>query len=85
MPAIARIGPYRVFFFSNEGFEPPHVHIQRERSLAKFWLEPVALAGATGFPPRELRELERLVTENQQVWVEAWHEFFSHRDTPPSS
>jgi hypothetical protein len=36
MPAIARVGPYRVFFYSNEGLEPPHVHIQRGRSLAKF-------------------------------------------------
>ena len=76
MPTIARVGPYRVFFFSNEGLEPPHIHIQRERSLAKFWLEPVALANATGFPARELRDLERLVVRNRVAWLEAWHEFF---------
>jgi hypothetical protein len=76
MPTIARLGPYRVFFFSNEGAEPPHVHIQRERSLAKFWLEPVALATVYGFRARELRELERIVGENQRTWMEAWHEFF---------
>jgi hypothetical protein len=39
MPPIARFGPYRVFFFSNEGREPPHIHAQRDSSLAKFWLE----------------------------------------------
>ncbi|HMD50258.1 MAG TPA: DUF4160 domain-containing protein [Bryobacteraceae bacterium] len=58
MPTIARLGPYRVFFFSNERLEPPHVHIQRERFLAKYWLEPISLASATGFSARELRRLE---------------------------
>lgn len=74
MPTVARSGPYRIFFFSNEGFEPLHVHIQRERALAKFWLNPVA--AASGFQARELRELEHLVTQNQQSWLESWYEFF---------
>ena len=28
MPTLLRIGPYRIFFYSNEGnpLEPPHVH-----------------------------------------------------------
>ena len=42
MPTVDRIGPYRFFFFANEGNEPPHVHVQRGRALAKFWLQPVA-------------------------------------------
>jgi hypothetical protein len=84
MPTIARLGPYRVFFFSNEGLEPPHVHMQREKSLAKFWLEPIVLASATGFSARELRQLERLVVENREAWMEAWHEFFDRRNSPES-
>src|SRR5688572_3522127 len=44
MPTVARIGPYRFFFYGNEGTEPPHIHVQRERRLAKFWLDPVLLA-----------------------------------------
>lgn len=80
MPTIARSGPYRIFFFSNEGTEPPHVHVQREASLAKFWLDPVALAAATGFSARELKDLERLVVENRYTCLEAWNEFFGHRN-----
>ncbi|MFZ5558371.1 MAG: DUF4160 domain-containing protein [Pseudomonadota bacterium] len=76
MPTIARVGPYRIFFFSNEGGEPPHVHIQRERALAKFWLGPVALAEASGFAARELRELARLVEDHEEEWLKAWHEHF---------
>jgi Domain of unknown function (DUF4160) len=85
MPTIARLGPYRVFFFSNEDLEPPHVHVQRERSLAKFWLQPIVLAAATGFSGRELRQIERLVAEYQEAWLEAWHEFFVSRNSPESS
>lgn len=76
MPTIARIGPYRFFFYGNEGAEPPHVHVQREQRLAKCWLAPVALARSTGFAAHELTRLEALVGENEQRFLEAWHEFF---------
>jgi hypothetical protein len=79
VPTLDRIGQYRFFFFSNEGSEPAHVHVQRDRALAKFWLEPVALASSGGFAAHELRELVRLVTANQQTFLERWHEFFGGR------
>jgi hypothetical protein len=78
MPTIARIGPYRFFFYSNEGVEPMYVHVQRERSLAKFWLDPVSLASSTGFPSHELNEIEAIVAENRERFAEAWNEFFGH-------
>jgi uncharacterized protein DUF4160 len=49
MPTVFRWGPYRFFFFGNDGSEPPHVHVQRDRALAKIWLRPVALASTTDF------------------------------------
>jgi len=79
MPTVLRVRGHRFFFFSNEGSEPPHVHVQRDRALAKFWLEPVALASSVGFAAHELRELARLVTDNKQIFLEQWHEFFSRR------
>ncbi|MEE9447134.1 MAG: DUF4160 domain-containing protein [Arenicellales bacterium] len=77
MPTILRDGPYRFFFYSNELGEPAHIHIQRERKLAKFWLKPVALASSTGFAPKELRKLEGLVLENVILIHEAWNDYFS--------
>ena len=76
MPTVVRIGAYRFFFYSNEGTEPPHIHVQRERYLAKFWLQQVALARVTGFRAVELRKVERLVVSHQQEFLEAWHEYF---------
>ncbi len=41
MPTILRVDGFRFFFFSNEGFEPSHVHIESGDGYAKFWLNPV--------------------------------------------
>ncbi|WP_099035949.1 DUF4160 domain-containing protein [Lacimicrobium alkaliphilum] len=77
MPTVMRIGPYRFFFYSNESGEPAHIHIQRDRMLAKFWLKPVALASSIRFAPKELRKLEELVVKNKDTFTEAWNEYFS--------
>ena len=76
MPTILRIGPYRFFFYSNEQGEPAHIHVQRDRMLAKFWLNPVSIAGSTRFSPRDLRKIEELVVENIDTLMESWNEYF---------
>ena len=75
-PTVLRSGPYRFFFFSNELGEPPHVHVQRDRMLAKYWLAPVSLARSTGFSPVELRKIQLIVTQNLTTIREAWDEYF---------
>ena len=32
------------YFFSNEGHEPPHMHVDKAGRSCKFWLTPVRLA-----------------------------------------
>lgn len=78
MPAIDDIGPYRFFFYSAEGSEPPHVHIRRDRATAKLWLQPVRLAKSRRFADHELRAIHKLVEENQERILEAWHEHFDN-------
>lgn len=50
--------------------EPPHVHGQRDNCIAKFWLDPVALAHSGGLNRSELRRVERLVKENRTSFPE---------------
>ena len=76
MPTVLRIGAYRFFFYANESGEPGHIHVQRERLLAKFWLQPISLASSTGFAAAELNKLLGLVEAHQQTFQEAWNEFF---------
>lgn len=78
MPTILDIGPYKLFFYSSEGSEPPHVHLRRERATAKFYLNPVRLARSRRFSDHELRELDKIVEEHQEKILEAWHEHFDN-------
>ena len=74
VPDVARVGAYRFFFYSNERDEPPHIHVRRERKVAKFWLGDVSLAKSRRFAAHELRELERIVVERRQEFLRAWYE-----------
>ena len=76
LPTVLRIGPYRFFFYSGDGGEPPHVHVERDAQIAKVWLEPVRLVRSGGFRRRELRAIEELVSDNKETLLESWNEFF---------
>ena len=51
MPTILELGPYRFFFYANDIDEPAHIHVQRDRYKAKFWLKPVRLQQSGGVLP----------------------------------
>lgn len=74
MPTVLRVGRFRFFFFSNEGVEPPHIHVKAAEHEAKFWLDPVSLVANYGFRSRDLTEIERHIRDHQAELLEAWHE-----------
>jgi hypothetical protein len=76
VPTILRINGFRVYFWSHEPNEPPHVHLDKGGASAKVWLEPVASASNAGYPARDLGAILRLVRAHQPELLEAWHEFF---------
>ena len=76
MPRVLVTGPYRFYFYSHEPNEPPHIHVDRDNLSAKFWLDPLSLAQNLGFRPKELRQVQELVTHNQSRFMEAWNDYF---------
>ncbi len=78
MPTILRHEGYRFFFYSLEGTEPPHVHVESGNDVAKFWLTPVQLAESHGFRSQELNRLRILVIEYGESFLEAWHAHFGN-------
>lgn len=76
MPTIYRYKGFRFHFYSNEGHEPPHVHIRRAQDSCKYWLNPVSLAYNDGMTASELRELQQVVVEHADEFIEKWHEYF---------
>jgi hypothetical protein len=77
MPTVFRIGPYRFFFYAGERNEPAHIHIERERHKAKFWLDPVRLEQSGGFRSHEIIRIQGLIQKNQRLLLERWHEYFN--------
>jgi len=52
--------------------------VERDESVAKFWLEPVRLEWSRGFARAELRGIEAMIEENEGLLVRAWHEYFGN-------
>jgi hypothetical protein len=53
-----------------------HVHVERDESIAKFWMNPVRLQSSGGFRRPELSKIEQLVKTHRQRLIEAWNEYF---------
>jgi hypothetical protein len=77
MPTVLQIGPYSFIFFSSDLPEPPHIHVKRDRIIAKYWLEPISLAKNRGFRAHELTHIAQLIVEHQNQFLEAWHDHFN--------
>ena len=77
MPEVLREGPYRFLFYANEGNEPPHIHVRRDRQVAKFWLDPLRLARDGSMPQHEINRIRVMVENRQALFLERWNEFFN--------
>jgi hypothetical protein len=76
MPTVLRVAGYRFFFVSLDRSEPPHIHVKREKKVAKFWLDPVVLERTGGFSRVEINKILKLVEEHREHLLESWYEFF---------
>ncbi len=75
MPTVSNIsGPYRFFFYSFDCNERMHVHVQRERMVCKFWIQPLVLARNQGFTSKELNIIREIILKNKEGIMEAWYE-----------
>ena len=75
MPTVLRNGAFRFHFYSDEGEEPAHIHVDTGDGECKFWLDPVVLAKSINVSPVDVRKIERLVFEHRSFLMERYHEF----------
>ena len=76
MPTVLRVGPYRFFYYSSDGNEPRPIHVERDASLAKFWLDPVGVEYSVGLSAAEIRRIGRIIVGQRQVFLRHWDEYF---------
>ena len=76
MPTVLIKDGFRFHFYSHEGTEPPHVHVQYGRATVKFWLSPVVLASVQGMKVKDLSSAMKIVKGNEKLFKDKWNEFF---------
>jgi len=67
MPTIPIEG-YKFRFYSSDVNGPPHVHVIRDDSVAKIWLQPVIVEYNHGYDRAELNRILKLTRQNQDSW-----------------
>ncbi|MDX1943296.1 MAG: DUF4160 domain-containing protein [Saprospiraceae bacterium] len=67
---------FRFFFYSNEGNEPPHVHVEKEKGRGKYWIEPAQKEYMYNFSKQDEKKVDDIVEEEQENFKKKWYEFF---------
>lgn len=84
MPNLLSFNGFKIYFWSNEGNEPIHVHVQKGKhtsASAKFWLlsdETCVLANNKAqLSSKQIRILEKFISVNFEEICDAWKKFFN--------
>jgi hypothetical protein len=78
MPKVLEINGFRFSFYSNENYEPPHIHITKGKGNAKYWLEPeIVEEYAYGFKLKERRDIKNHIHEHYESMLKKWYEHFN--------
>ncbi len=79
-PTVIFISGWRLFFYSNEGDEPIHVHAEKGEAACKFWIRreefDIEEAWSHDLTPRLRREIRKIVFDHFDQIVSSWHGFF---------
>jgi hypothetical protein len=80
MPTILWVRGWRLFFYSDERNEPPHIHARKGGAECKFWLRKDAYdieeAFAHGLTVPLRREIRRIVFEHFDLIIDEWDKYF---------
>ncbi len=76
MPTVLIIKGYRFFFYIND-HTPPHIHVEKERSTAKFDLNNAELIRSRRFNAGEIAEIRKLVVGNIEFFKSKWDEYIN--------
>lgn len=76
MPTVFIIFGFTFKFYSND-HEPLHIHVLKGGHKAKYSLFPVRLVENQGLKPSELKLVESIIEENQELIAEHWNRFFN--------
>ena len=81
IPTILFIYGWRLFFYSNEGTEPIHVHAEKGDMECKFWLiideDEIHEAFSFNLTLSAKKEIKKIIYQHFDLIVEAWNNHFN--------
>ncbi|MCP9750888.1 DUF4160 domain-containing protein [Ferruginibacter sp. HRS2-29] len=78
MPTVFTLQGFRFFFWSNEGDEPMHIHVEKGGADGKIWLEPeIKIAYMHNFTPKEQKIIMGIVETKFLIITNKWNEYFA--------
>ena len=79
MPTVLYIRGWRFFFYSDEGNEPIHIHVQKGDSECKYRLDidlyEIREAYSYQMSSRDTREVKKIILQNFDEIVDEWQTF----------
>jgi hypothetical protein len=76
MPTILLVKGWRIFFYSNEGNEPMHIHARKGAAECKFRIDSARFEieedFMNGLTPQLRREIRQIVFEHFEEICAAW-------------
>jgi meiotically up-regulated gene 157 (Mug157) protein len=80
MPTVLYIKGWRLFFYSNEGNEPIHIHGQKGDKECKYWLDiddyAIREAYTYNMNNKDIREVKKIILQNFDDIVQVWNTHF---------
>lgn len=76
MPTVFIVFGFTFKFYSND-HQPLHIHVLKDGHKAKYSLFPVRLVENQGLKLSELKLVESIIEENQELIAEHWNRFFN--------
>lgn len=75
MPTVFNFFGFRFLFYSDD-LTPVHVHVIKDGHEAKYNVKPIELVFNHGFKKHELKMIESVIEENEDVIAERWAAYF---------
>lgn len=84
MPTVLMKNGWRLFFYSNERNEPPHIHARKGGSECKYWLLvdqfDIKEAHTYSISPTEHRQIRQIIFDNFDYLVAEYEKFHGSND-----
>jgi len=79
VPTILIIFGWRLFFYANEGNEPPHVHCRNGEKECKYWLDlediNIEEEFSYNMSQKDHREIKKIIYNHFEYIETQWNEF----------